>query len=508
MFLTSIVLVALVLATACSFSVHQKPAKTLPQLGDLDVGSDYEIQFINGHPDPTILHIKTNDTYILSTRLRTYESFHWHHYWRIAKSGRLLESFATERNYLFSFAGVSFGEASYNDWPLTGDKHDKEYSRVTNSKDISEKALTKLLSESEQILWDDFGFITNSNAGKEYHFYLKNQNQWSLLISDKKLFNNPQASWPPISHVYTNRSDQENSLENFNEGYLDQKQTDLLYPTSSLAWTDVRFTEEQPVVDVIEFKGFDSEYSVTPSFMSQSGWTGKVGTGHFQLLFDNLLHDFKTYTRQIPHADHKEYDPRMRVAHSLPPADPASFLFLQLTTMGSGDDRDDSGAGVYILRKRNSQSPIGQPPVSHIVFRNFQTSPVIRWVTDASGFRKDWTEKFSEKDVDLSATLKSFPTYVDFYFAAPKPTEGSSPFKLIINDRSWRWDKADSIYVTLYIDPDEMAAALREFGCANLTLGITKEQNDKASRLVVTLESSQRSVQLNSARLVSKASDR
>ena len=507
MLLISLIIGALVLMTACSLLGNQDSTKHLPKLVDVNLGSDYEIQLISGYPESTLVHVKTNDTYIVSTRLRTYESFHWNHYWRISKKGELLESFATDKRLIFSFAGTSFDATSYNDWPLTGDKSDKTYDRIISSKDIDEKTLNKLFSESEQILWNSFNSGINSKLGEKFCFYLKKQNQWSLLISDKKLFNNPQPAWPPISHLYLNSSTQENSPGGMNEGFLDQKQTESLYPLSSLAWTDVRFTTDKPVVDVIRYKGFDSGYSVSPSFMSQNGWKGKIGKGNLQLLFDKQFFDFKTYTREIPYVNHSEYDPKMRVAHSIPTESQTSFLFLQLTTMGLGDDRDDKEAGIYILKKRNSQDSKTLQPITHIAFKNFHTAPVLRWIIDANGLRNDWPENFLAKDVEFPASLKSLPMYVDFYFTVPKSTSENSRFNLIINDQSWRWENSYSVYAILYIDPDEMADAIKKLGATNLTLSITTEQQDKAIRLIIMLESSAGSIHLNNVRLASKASN-
>ena len=196
MLLVTIAIGALALTASCSFLGRINKNPTLPNLVDVNTGPNYKIQMISGYPDTPLFYIKTNNTYIVATRLRTYETYRWENYWKISSNGELLDTFASSTYYKFSFAGVSFGESSYNDWPLTGDKRDKEYLQTIHSENVDKTTLDKLLSSSEQILWDDFYCYTNGESTKNFCYYLKSKSNWTLLISKEKLFNSPPAGSP------------------------------------------------------------------------------------------------------------------------------------------------------------------------------------------------------------------------------------------------------------------------------------------------------------------------
>jgi hypothetical protein len=506
MLVLSLIIAALVLITACSFLIKPDAADKLPQLADIASGKDYEIRKISGHPESTFAYIKTNQTYIVSTHLRTYERYHWHHFWRIDKDGKLTDSFASKDVNHFSFAGVFFDSTGYYDWPLTGDKNYKHYHKVFHSKELDAKTLNSVFASSEQILWDNVWVYENNNSRKENHYYLKQDDEWLLLKSDGKFFNHPKNNWPAISHISLGR-EIDPLTEDSNEGKLDRQQIESLYPLIHFQWTDTRFTPNKTLVDSIRFLGFKKSYSVSPSFMSQNGWTGKVGRAQFQLMFNQQTFDFQTYTRAIPYANHEEYDPDLRLAHSIPEGSHFPFLLVQLNTMGLGTDRVDTEAGIYILRQQNSQGTNTQQSISNLSFKGFNdTHPKLRWISDANGTRHDWPEKFSSMDVDLPASIKFLPIYMDFYFDLPKSIAGHSKFNVIINDQSWRWENAHSIYLILYFDPDEMTSTIKKVGGANLKLSITAELQDKAIKLIPVLESAERSVTLKNVRVVSQDS--
>lgn len=504
MLITIIGIGVFLLITACSFPRNKSKIKQLPELANINTKQHHEIQSISGYPESTLFHVKTNNTYIVSTRLRTYGSFNWRHYWRISAKGELLESFAIEGLHDFTLAGVLFNKTSYIDWPLTGDTHEKKYHQIINGNNIDENTLKNYFSESEDILWNKV--YTNNDAREEYHLYLKKQNQWTLIISDKALFDKLQSNWPSIRQLSAKNSNQDESVSNANHKLPATKKTYSQQPLTTLDWTEVEFTLAQPTFGPVNYKGFKSEYSVKPSFMSQSGWTGRIGKGALQVLFDNQVYDFKTYMRETTPV-HSEYSPKMHIYHSPPSEALTPFLLLQLNAAGSGIDRDDSEAGIYILRKVNSFNSNDQSLISQIQFKDFQIAPVIRWVTDTNGYREDWPNKFSAKDVKLPKSLKKLPAYIDFYFSPPQSIIKNSTINLIINDKTWKWENSASIYATLYLDQREMTDAIRELGSNNLTLSIKSELQEQSIKLIMAIESTERSIHLKKATLVSKSSE-
>lgn len=313
---------------------------------------------------------------------------------------------------------------------------------------------------------------------------------------------------PPISHISFNREIREGSLESMNEGLLDKTQTDELYPLIYLPWLNVEFSTEKRSFDALKLNRFDGEYSVRPRFLSYSGWTGKVGNGSIQLNFDNETFNFKTYMREIPYSSFKGYEPDIFLAHSIRNGDQPPFLLMQLYTRGQGDNRDDSEAGIYIIRKDSFQGASNQQRITQLKLNGFQTTPTIRWIVDSSGYRSDWPDKKPEINVDYLAPLKSFPAYIDLHFYFAKElVSNKSKIYLKINNATWHWEHADSVYATLYIDPDELTSAIKELDDDNLTLSITAETQENITRLALTLESAKSSIPLNKVIVVSKASD-
>ena len=506
MLITIIGIGVFLLITACSFPGNKSTIKKLPELANINTEQHHKIHIISGYPEETLFYVKNNNTYIVSTQLRTYILFNWRHYWRISANGDLLDSFATEDSRNFSLAGVLFNKTGYIDWPLTGDAYEKNYHKIIDGNNLDENTLNKYFSDSEEILWGEVYETENYKVIKKYHFYLKKQNQWTLVISEKALFDKLHSNWPSIHYqLYGKSSNQENSISNTDGKPPAKQKTYAQQPLTTLDWTEIEFSLAQPTIGALNYKGFKSEYNVKPSFMSQRGWTGRVGKGAIEVLFDNQVYEFKTYMRETTHV-HSQYSPQMHIYHSHPNEKLLPFLLFKLNTAGLGTDREDSEAGIYILRRVNSLSSNDQSPISRIKFKDFQIAPAIHWVTDANGHREGWPNKFSAQDVELPKSLKNIPTYIDFYFTPPKSIIKNSTVNLIINDKNWKYEDSASIYGTLYLEQEEVIGAIKELGSDNLTLSITSELHEKAIKLIIAIESTERSVHLKKARLASKAS--
>lgn len=507
MLIISLIACLLVCLAACSLLSGKPSTEKLPQLADVNFGSDYEIQHISGYPEANLIYVKTNRTYIVSTHLRTFERFRWHHFWRIDNNGNLIDSFATREIQDFSLAGIYFEKNWYNDWLLTGEKKNKPYQRIIHSKDIDTQALNNLFAESEQILWDQVWIYGENQSQQEFHFYLKNNNDWILVRSDEKLFKTSQESWPPISHVYFIR-EHNPPIADMNEGKLDAEQVQSLCPIKKISLVYPAFTLEKNISDNLQFTGFKKSYSVRPGFMAEQGWEGKVGAGNYQLTFDQNTFDFTTYTNATSGSHNQEkFSPALGLIHSLPEDEGSPFLLLKLLGGSFGTSRDDTESGIYILRKKYQSTRQSQQVVSKILFKEFTNiQPVLRWVMDANGLRSDWPEKFLANNLDLPAEIKSFPTYIDFYFDLPKSLTDNSEFTITINDHIWSWKNPDSIYMILYFDAGEMENLSKKLGKSNLTLTLTAMRNHSGLKLIPELSSAEKSIHLRNVRIVSDES--
>lgn len=495
-----LLIVFLLTIAACSTLLRENPEKRTPTLADINLGQDYEIQQISGYPSQTLTYIGANDTYIVSTRLRTSGWFSpWQHFWRISNTGELLDSFATELFDTFLSSGTYFSKYWYNDWPLTGDKDNKAYERIIYARDIDNKLLEEVLKTSPHILWDEVSVYEKNESRREFHFYVENNGLWSLLISEERLFEHPQYADFVFSRTRYFRDDQIGF-----ENPASDEDTSGRHPLINIPWAEAQFSFKQRSADAISFVRFKKSHSVRPSLFSEQGWTGKVGRGLYRLNLDQQTFDFQTYTRAIPRTEYEEYFPDMRLAHSLGSA-PSSFLLLHLSTSGGGNARLDPEAGIYIIRRKSSLGREFQQQVKHIAFKDFEPmKPVLRWLSDASGQREDWSENENIRRIDLPVSITSFPVYLDFYFRLSDYPKQVPKFAVTIHDKTWQWEKTNAIYSIIYLDVDEMTAAAKELGGGELSLNIRANQQASTVELIFTLASSEAAVRLNNVRIASK----
>ena len=125
------------------------PIQKLPLL-ESSVANNHEIIRLNGYPGGNIYHVKTNNTFIIPTTLRS-ES--WINFWRVNADGIVIDSFSPDGKYekMLPASGIFFRKENYIDWAFTGDRSPKPYVNVLNTQSLEKKGVAEIMISDKQI---------------------------------------------------------------------------------------------------------------------------------------------------------------------------------------------------------------------------------------------------------------------------------------------------------------------------------------------------------------------
>lgn len=384
-----------------------------------------------------VVYLPERDSFFVSTRDDV---------WQINRHGHVVD--VLRGHGPLPDSGIYFGQESYIDWTLSGDKTPKTYRDTLNADHLSDEEFNAQMQAA-----DARSFRWAEEHGRAY-FYLREEDDWRRLERAYQISQEHLAMRAPkgVIHSYPAASNNENETLPFLR--ITRYSTPIDYN-----WRDA----DNPLY----LHQYRRQGRVRKPFLdfNSHGWSGTYGRGQFhlqhrgeQLAFSALHRVTKNGTsRDSPDID----------LYRLPQEHPAAAIsFLGL--YGRRQQLDEEEQGFYVVRPRTDQT--ASPPPPSALHRQFQWQPVFAGFAQQQGTLRHMIfingqdeSPHTRLDHTLDSKPRPVPLVWDFFHKLPE-FEGYDRDYIKLNQTYYilrdRFKSGDgSYYAKLKFDEAETMAA-------------------------------------------------
>ena len=497
-----------------------------PQLNFLEdsVANEYDIFRLSGYPAGNIRHIPYNNTFIIPTSLRFNA---WVNLWRVNSRGIVVDSFSPDGEYEGNLpaSGIFFRKENYIDWAFTGDKSPKRYLQTFNAKSLGKEKIAEILAQAKQIVWTKEIYYEQVYRGSietdEFQYFLKMPGGWSILLSPVEL---SIEEFPPLKFALRDSFSNEYQGPPLGINIVEPTMFDVKSPESPIR--------------LVEFKKLGESKS---GFMdiNSSAWVGDYGLGHFQLVANTEVIDFKSFHRVLKNGTEGGHDEPDMTYYGADKLNSDSALAFLILNTGRAPSRDDVELGSYIIRNKITAEAISKLASSERSFventqKKYQLGISVKGL-EAVQSNVYWMTYFNGKSESLAnpntwiypVDTRSIPMEVRGSFELPVNPKKKSlddtggkknrdtsqdnkyySFALKLNEQYFTWSDVSNIHYALHFDYMEVEKILRDLSKTNEAINVALHFSfvPGGVELHVVLSNSSASYRLKHVRFASVAS--